>query len=94
MANEYVESVAKRLLGKEVEIYFSDDHTTRNYADYEVHLKAVARGVLEEVDNCTFIVRTPKGSLAFVNSWQVTFIVDASTSVAEVLDPSKGGGRK
>lgn len=94
MANEYVEVVAKYLLGKEVEVYFSTDHTVRSYADYEIMQKAVVRGILEAVDTCTLVIKCQNGARAFLNSWNITFVVDGSSSVGEILDPSKGGGRK
>jgi hypothetical protein len=75
----FAKAIAKRLVGKEVEMYTSDEYETLNYAESNRSRSSVISGKLLEVDEeCLIVEVTVRGakSTLYVNSWSVMGICE------------------
>lgn len=78
MSQGFAEVIARKLIGKFVEIYQGDEHYQHNYADYNTEVKTVLTGKLVEVDGECFVVEVvgedgAVGSV-YINSWSIKAI--------------------
>jgi hypothetical protein len=85
MSAGFAKAIAKRLLGKMVEIYTSDEHDTLNYAESNRHRNSVIHGKLVEVDGECIILEVTirdKTNIMYVNSWSVQSICEPKNGLS------------
>jgi hypothetical protein len=86
MPSDYLEVVAKRLMGKIVEVYQGVDHRQHTgYADNNHCVKSVILGKLVEVDECCLIVEVTRGKdtgLVYINSWSINTICEPGSGIS------------
>ncbi len=86
MSVGFTETVGKRLIGCEVEIFQGDQHDTIiGYADVQRNRKSVLHGKLLEVEKECLVLECRKGddvNVVFVNSWTVHAIMEIKSGIS------------